>query len=163
MLKMATSIKCKAPWCDTTVAIARFNSHLMHHIAAHGSDQAHAQHGAGKQGTPKLDRPKIAQESSDETLNNLSQRCTTLTPDTAFYCVAKKNLGNHLVRIDPTAINGRDNVLMAANKRLPVTLVAIGVKRAELLQMKQSHGKGVCPFYAKVMGKANTCAYMVRS
>ena len=49
--------------------------------------------------------------------------------------------------------------LIAKMKKITVIPVAISVRRSDLLSVNQCDGESVCSFYARIKGKAATCAY----
>ena len=52
--------------------------------------------------------------------------------------------------------------LFALIKRLAVIPVAVSVRRADLHSMKQHDGENACSFYARIKGKAATCAHTIQ-
>jgi hypothetical protein len=169
---MATIIVCEAPGCHVSIedvseviAIARFNSHMLHHSGNAGAGQPALQR------APKMERPRISQDSSEEVwMNfvrrwNLFKKCTSMKAEELqgqlFLC-CDDELGNHLLKIDPLVTDSTESLILEAIKKLAVIPVAISVRRAELIQMQQSHGENIRSFYAKVKGKAATCVYTIR-
>jgi hypothetical protein len=75
-----------------------------------------------------------------------------------FQCSDEK-LGNDILRSYPNAVSGTETALLTAIKQLAVTLVT--VRRSDLLSMKQDHGENVRSFFARISGKAATCAYNI--
>ena len=122
-----------------------------------------------RQKPPKIDRPKISKGCSEETWRAFDTRWklfkdgTQLTAEETnrqlFQC-CDEDLGNDLLRSYPTILDGTEELLLQAIKKLAVTPVAITVRRSELLSTKQDHGESIRSFYAKVNGKAATCAYV---
>ena len=113
---MATSIACEAPNCNVViqdvseaVAVARFNSHMLHHSSTRVGPPPPA-----AQRAPKMDRPRINQGSSEEVWMNylrrwdLFKKCTTMTESEItgqlFLC-CDEELGNHLLKIDPMVLD----------------------------------------------------------
>ena len=54
-----------------------------------------------------------------------------------------------------------EQYLLTAIKTVAVTPVAVSVRRSELLSMKQDHTETTRSFFARINGKATTCAYAV--
>ena len=61
-------------------------------------------------------------------------------------------------RCHKESTKGIEGDLISAIKRIAVTPVAITVRRSELLSMKQSDKESVRLFFARINGKASTCA-----
>ena len=124
-----------------------------------------------RQSAPKIERPKIASGSSEETWNTFSTRWTmfkrsvSLTTNESvhqlFQC-CETDLGDVLLRANPHIADGTESQLLAAIKQMAVVPVAISVRRAGLLAASQDHGENVRSFYAKVKGKAATCSYTIK-
>ena len=122
-----------------------------------------------KQKPPKIDRPKISKGCSEEIWRAFDTRWKLFKDGTQltlqetsrqlFQC-CDDDLGNDLLRSYPTILEGTETLLLEAIKKLAVTPVAITVRRSELLSTKQDHGESIRSFYAKVNGKAATCAYV---
>ncbi|MBY0580464.1 MAG: hypothetical protein K2P53_02095, partial [Rickettsiales bacterium] len=93
------------------------------------------------------------------------KRCTDIRQEemTAqlFQC-CEDDLGNQLLKENPRIINENEDIFLKAMKKLAVIPVAISVRRAELLQMRQGHNENIRSFYAKMKGKAATCNYTVQ-
>ena len=147
-----------------TVAVALLNIHNNSHVAApNNTTQA-------RQRAPKIERPKITRGSSEESWNSfttrwtLFKRGTTLSNDETvqqlFQC-CDDDLGDAVLKSSPDAVYGTEDVLLAAIKQLSVTPVAISVRQADLLTCRQDHGENVRSFFAKLRGKAATCAFSV--
>lgn len=171
---MATRIPCAAQGCNVViedaseaVALARFSSHLLNHSS---SADAGTQP-ATMQRAPKMDRPTVSLECSEEVWSSFKSRwqlfkkCTVMKPEDItrqlFLC-CDEELGNNIFKVEPSSIDGDEESLLTTIKRLAVIPVAISVRRADLLQMKQAHGETIRSFYAKVKGKAMTCSYTTR-
>ena len=115
-------------------------------------------------------RPKISTGSSEETWNTFNTRWTMFkrgialtainTVQQLFQC-CDDDLGDAILRGNPTAAEGTESQLLAAIKQMAVIPIAVSVRRAELLATKQDHGENVRAFYAKVRGKVNTCSYSI--
>lgn len=173
---MSVSLTCQAPGCEATIvgaseaiALALFNSHMLHHSTNH---LANANLEANsKQKAPKMDRPRIGSDVSEEEWNNFSRRwnlfrrCTDMQPaeiTAQLFLCCEEDLGDQLLKEDPTAADGTHETLFNAIKRLAVIPVAVSVRRADLLQMRQAHGENIRSFYSKIKGKAATCNYSIK-
>ena len=64
-------------------------------------------------------------------------------------------------RVIPAAVTGTEEQLLNAIKKLSVIPVALSVKRSNLLSLRQDHGENARSFFAKINGKAATCAYSI--
>ena len=119
---------------------------------------------------PKSERPKIAAGGSEESWNtfvtcwNNYKRTSGITgvvlTGELFECCSTE-LGDDIVHENNTLLEGNEENLSAI-KRLAVIPVAKSVLRSDVLQMRQDHDEGVQSFYARVKGKADTCAYLVK-
>lgn len=167
------AIGCPYPDCtfvtddvDAVVAAALLTIHNNTHVNS-GPTTAQAD---TRQKAPKIDRPSVTQGSTEENWNaflarwNMFKRGTRLTVGETiqqlFQC-CDGDLGDNILRSNPDAIRGTEDELLAAIKRLAVTPVAISVRRSDLLSIKQDHGENVRSFYARINGKAATCAYLM--
>ena len=120
--------------------------------------------------TPKIDRPIIAASSSEEAWNTFStkwgmfKKSTGVTGADAvqqlFHC-CEMELGDAILKSNSEAVYGTEATLLALIKKMAVIPVAICVRRAELLGTKQDHGESIRGYYAKLKGKAATCAYVM--
>ena len=78
-----------------------------------------------------------------------------------FECCSTE-LGDDIIRENRLLLlNGTEENLLTAIKRLAVIPVAKTVRRSDVLQMRQDHDETVRGYYARVKGKADTCAYIV--
>ena len=76
-----------------------------------------------------------------------------------FEC-CDEDLGNDLLKNNSTSIiRTTEAGLLAMIKRLAVTPVAVSVRRSDLLTMTQCDGESARSFFARIKGKADTCAY----
>jgi len=125
-----------------------------------------------KQKALKIDRPCISKGSSEEIWNSFCARWqlfkqgTALTPAETvrqlFGC-CNDELGNDLLRgskIDFTTTP--ENTLLDLIKKLAVIPVAVSVRRSDLLAIQQRGVESLRSFYARIKGKATTCAYSVQ-
>ena len=165
------AIECPFPDCtyatdDVDAAIAAVL--LTIHNNTHTNPGQTTTPADTRQKAPKIDRPSVTQGSTEENWNaflarwNMFQRGTRLTAGETvqqlFQC-CEGDLGDNILRSNPDATRGTEEELLAAIKRLAVTPVAISVRRSNLLSIKQDHGENVRSFYARINGKAATCAY----
>eukprot|EP00111_Clytia_hemisphaerica_P011054 TCONS_00032366-protein len=164
------SYACPIAGCDYNtddVAPEVAASLLTVHNNAHVG--AAAPHNA-KQKAPKLLRPSISSESTEETWNafkarwTLFKRGTQLTPQDVtqqlFQC-CDEALGNNLLRGDPNIVSKTEDEVLKAIKHLAVIPVAISVRRSDLLSVNQCDGESVRSFFARIKGKAATCHYTI--
>jgi len=125
-----------------------------------------------KQKALKIDRPCISKGSSEEIWNSfcamwqLFKQGTALMPAETvrqlFRC-CNDELGNDLLRgskIDFTTTP--ENTLLNLIKKLAVIPVAVSVRRSDLLAIRQRGVESLRSFYARIKGKATTCAYSVQ-
>jgi hypothetical protein len=70
-------------------------------------------------------------------------------------------LGDYILKGHPDAVTSTEDNLITVIKQMAVIPVAISVRRADLLGIKQDHGENARAFYAKVKGKASTCSYTI--
>ena len=166
------AIHCPIADCDyvtndvpPAVAAALLTIHNNVHISAAGSAPAtsHAR-------APKISRPSISKGSSEEIWNafiarwNMFKNGTNLNAEEAtqqlFQC-CEEDLGNDILKSHPTSVSDTEDHLIEVIKRIAVIPVAISVKRADLLSIKQDHGESARSFFARINGKAATCAYSI--
>ena len=87
------------------------------------------------------------------------------TPDASssqlFQC-AGVELGDSLLKTDPSIVSKPTSVVTAVTKSLAIIVVATGVMRAELVRMPQDRVESFRAFAARVRGKAETCAYITK-
>ena len=120
---------------------------------------------------PKLDRPRIDKGITPEGWNIFKLRWdvfvdgsgfdSTASSSQLFQC-ASEELGNSLLKADPSITSKPTADLMRAMKTLAVVAVATGVIHAELVQMKQDSGETFRTFAARMRGKAETCSYTTK-
>ena len=150
---------------DVAIAAALLVIHNNVHIAAPPTAVC-----SSKQRAPKIERPKISSGSSEETWNSFAIRWSMFTSGTMltdaekvqhlFQC-CDEDLGDAILKGHSSAVSGTEQALLAVMKQMAVIPVAICVRRAEFLATKQDHGEKVRIFFARVKGKAATCAYIV--
>ena len=150
---------------EASIAAALMVIHNNVHVSVQRADNT-----STRQRAPTMIRPKISTGSPEETWNTFNTRWTMLKRGTAltaintvqqlFQC-CDDDLGDAILRGNPTAADGTESQLLAAIKQMAVIPIAVSVRRAEFLATKQDHGENVRAFYAKVRGKANTCSYSI--
>ena len=120
---------------------------------------------------PRLDRPRIDTGITPEEWNIFKLRWDVFVDGSGFdptasssqlFQCASEELGNSLLKADPSITSKPTADLMKAMKTLAVVAVATGVIRAELVQMKQDRGEKFRTFAARVRGKAETCSYTTK-
>ena len=71
-------------------------------------------------------------------------------------------LGDSLLKTDPSIVSKPTSVVMTATKSLAVIVVATGVMRSELVRMQQERDESFRAFAVRVRGKAETFAYITK-
>ena len=154
----------KCPLCpyqtedvEGNVVTALLNLHAMSH-----SQQAPAPV------PPKLERPRIDVGVEEEVWNNFMRRWEafrvgsgineTAAPMQLFQC-ATGALGDLVLKSDPDIHNKNIATVISVMRSFSVIPVATGVRRAELMQLRQAPDETFRSFAAKVQGKAETCAF----
>ena len=160
-----TGCNYETPDVEASVVASLLNLHNNEHLRNGSPGETRS---AKKQKPPKLERPKIGKESSEENWNIFCTRWTMFVRDTEmtteetlhqlFNC-CDDELGDEILRGYPNAISGTERELLDVIKKLAVFPVAISVRRSELISTRQDHGEGIRSFVAKLKGKAATCAY----
>ena len=164
--------RCPFPECTYAtddIAEALAPAYLSLHGYVHANAAAPRNNPAPvRQRAPKIERPKISRGSSEETWNSFStrwtlfKRGTDMTPaevvQQLFQC-CDDDLGNAVLKTSPAAVEGTEDILLAAIKQLAVVPVAISVRRTDFLSTHQDHGQSVRDFYADLKGKSATCPY----
>ena len=77
--------------------------------------------------------------------------------------VPKKLLVISFLKLDPEITSKAVDTVLTQMKSLAVIPVAIGVLRAELLELMQKRDKPFRTFYSRVRGKAETCEFFANS
>ena len=120
---------------------------------------------------PKMERPKISAGCSEETWNTFLVRWrnykrTSGIPDTSItgelFACCDEDVGDDIIKHDSGLLEGTEDNLLKALKRLTVIPVALCVRRSELLQLRQDHGETARLFYSRVKGKADTCGFQIK-
>ena len=152
---------------DKDIMLALFGSHQKNHdIQATATAPMRTETSRA----PKTERPKIAAGGSEESWNTFVTRWGnykrtsgiqgSLVTGELFECCSTE-LGDDIIRENKDLLEGTEENLLTAIKRLAVIPVAKCVRRSDVLQMREEHEEGVRQFYARVKGKADTCAYTV--
>ena len=162
------SIDCPIGGCtystgdvDPAIAAALLTVHNNIHVGAAAPTT--------KQKAPKLARPTISGGSTEEVWNafrarwdlfkNGTQLTLNETTQQLFQC-CDDALGNDLIRGNSNIVtNSTEQELLDAIKKLAVIPVAISVRRSDLLSIRQCDGESIRTFFARIKGKAATCAY----
>ena len=165
---MATRIECPFPGCeiitenaDKDLAIAIFNAHVgTHTVAARVPNQASK--------SEKLQRPRISQGMLEEGWNSFKiqweiyKEGTKLQADEVsrqlIHC-CEQDVMEQVLRTDAGIAKKTEEVILKEIKKLAVVPVAMGVRRADLLGMKQDKGEQVRSYASKIQGKSATCAF----
>ena len=171
---MTFRLKCQIDECpfvasdeDKDIMLALFGSHQRNHELQTTSVTAPR---IDTSRVPKSERPKIAAGGSEQTWNTFVTRwnnykrtssiqASILTGE-LFECCSIE-LGDDIIRQNKALLEGTEDGLLTAIKRLAVIPVAKTVRRSEVLQMRQDNGEGARSFHSRVKGKADTCAYVV--
>ena len=157
----------KCPLCDfetedldIQIVAAVLNIHAIKHTQQASASQ------------PKLERPKIDAGVEEEVWNGFVRRWEAfrvgsgISDSTAsmqlFQC-ASESLGDLLLKADPDIHNKPIKDVMSVMRTFAVIPVAIGVRRAELMQLRQEPDELFRTFAARVKGKAETCNFSTTS
>ena len=159
-------MKVKCPLCpyETDDLDAQFAIELLKiHAISHSQNQV-----PNPPPQPKLERPRIDVGVEVEVWNGFMRRWEAfkagsgITDSTApmqlFQC-ATDALGDLLLKSDPT-IHSKDlETVISSMRSFAVIPVATGVRRAELMNIRQAPDEVFRTFAARVKGKAETCAF----
>ena len=157
-------VRIQCPRCDyeTVDAEAQIVVELLRIHAT-----SHAQNVAGSN-QPKLERPRIDIGVEEEVWNNFMRRWEAFrigsgieqsTAPMQFLQCATESLGDLVLKYDPEIHTKDIKTVISVMRSFAVIPVASGVRRAELLQLRQHPDENIRSFAAKVIGKAETCAY----
>ena len=159
---------CEYNTGDVEASIAA--SLLMVHNNVHVATTAPATASTNKQKAPKFDRPTITKVSSEETWNAFLKRWDMFKLGTAlaagesvqqlFQC-CEGELGDEILNSYTNAVSGAEDTLMKVIKTIAVITVVVSIRRSVLLSIKQDHGESSISFFARINGKAATCAYTI--
>ena len=121
-----------------------------------------------QQPQPRLERPRIDVGVEEEVWNNFMRRWdafrvgsginASTAPMQLFQC-ATETLGDLVLKSDPNIHNKDIETVISVMRSFAVIPVATGVRRAELMQLRQAPDEIFRSFAAKVTGKAETCAF----
>ena len=156
-------VKVKCSLCDyttedvdATVVVELLKLHTLLHAPASSAPQ------------PKLERPRIDVGVEEEVWNSFMRRweafkvgsaiTETTAPMQLFQC-ASETLGDLILKHDPLIHTKDIKTVLEAMQSFAVIPVATGVRRAELMQLRQAPDENFRTFAAKVKGKAETCAF----
>lgn len=146
---------------DPILAAAQLNIHALSHTQKTAT-------GAVKQKPPKINRPTICKDTTEEDWNTFLKKWElfkngTDIPNaqvsTHLWQCCDPDLEADLFKDVPDIYTVPENDLLEAIKKLSVISVAASVRRTELLSLKQDHSQPIRSFAAKVKGKAQTCAF----
>ena len=169
-----TTIQCQFTNCtyaatnpSEAVAIAMFQNHTQTHQQAQTGSQPSPTH----QRLPKIDRPELKQDATDEDWATFEsewkrfKRCTRMSPDEVadqlFQC-CERSLQRLLLKENHVIIEQGEDALLEAMKKMAVIKVATSIRRANLLSLTQDHGEPFREFYANVRSSACTCNFQVK-
>ena len=161
-------IKCPISGCDYStgclpqaVAVVLLSTHAISHNQQPTTSRAAS--------GPKLDRPKVSLGISMEDWNLFLRKWKVFlsgsgiseefAPAQLFQC-ADDALSDSLLKVDPNITDQPLSIIMDMMKTLAVVPVAIGVIRADLLEMKQKRDEPFRAFASRVRGKAETCEFV---
>ena len=159
-------VKCPIPDCDfetnhedANVVVALLNIHALSHTQSTNRSAAPQ---------PKLDRPRIEMGVEEEVWNGFVRRWEAFrvgsgindstAPMQLFQC-ASESLGDLVLKAHPDIQSKSVKDVKATLREFAVIPVAIGVRRAELMDLKQAPDEPFRTFAAKVKGKAETCIF----
>ena len=169
----AIEVKCPLNGCEYStgavpeaVAVALLNMHAISHNAVSGTNAV------AKTLGPKLERPKVDVGISLEVWNMFG-RCWNVfragsgidalsAPAQLFQC-SNDALGDVLLKVDPEITTRSIDIVIATMKALAVIPVATGVRRSELLELKQCRDEAFRAFAVQARGKAETCGFTTSS
>ena len=133
-----TTCEYKTEDVEPSLAVALLTLHNHEHMA----NPVRSNDNPTKQKPPKLERPRIGKESSEETWNVFYTRWTLFVRGTAmtteetvqqlFECCSE-DLGDDILRGHPNSVSGTVEELLEVIKKLSVLPVAISVRRSELI------------------------------
>ena len=162
-------IKCSFPDCtyeaehaDSAIVASLLNIHCQTHAIAAFALRTPAPP------QPKLDRPRVDIGIEEEVWNGFIRRWEAfrvgsgISEETApmqlFQC-ASDALGDLVLKAHPDIQSKTIEIVKQTMRDLAVIPVAIGVRRAELMEMRQSPDEQFRTFAARVQGKAETCSF----
>ena len=157
-----------APQCDVVtenpdkdLAIALFNAHIAFHTAKSASRS-----GGGK--SEKLQRPRVNQGMLEEGWSSFLIQWDIYVDGTGLqdgekakqliHCCGQ-DLLELVLKVEPAIANKSVEDILSIVKKLAVIPVAMGVRRSELLALKQGRGEQARIFASTIQGKAATCSF----
>ena len=162
---MSVTLKCEAPGCEaikeadsleTCIALMQ-----LHQTNVHES-------GGARQRPPKMPRPELAQDITEEDWHVFTKRwelfCrgTSLAPQqisAQLLACCEPTLHTALLREDPGIADKPEADILSSMKRLSVLKVALCARRAALLCTRQDPGEPVRQYVARLRGRANVCQW----
>ena len=163
-------VKCPIPGCDyeaneevASIVAALLNIHALTHTQTSNVSAA---------SQPKLDRPRIDMGVEEEVWNGFVRRWEAFrvgsginestAPMQLFQC-ASDSLGDIVLKAHPDIQSKSVTDVMNTLREFAIIPVAIGVRRAELMDLKQAPDEPFRTFAAKVKGKAETCMFITET
>ena len=154
--------KAKCPLChyetddlDPALSAAQLNLHALFHTQQNVPQ-------------PKLDRPRIDVGVEEEVWNSFIRKFNafkvgsginaTNEPTQLLSCCTDE-LTDLILKSDPEIHSKDISYIINTMKSFAVIPVAVGVRRAELMQLRQAPDESFRNFAAKVTGKAETCSF----
>ena len=161
-------VRCPYPDCDfdtgdvsEAIAVVSLHIHAMIHQGGNALFRG-----------PKLECPRIDMGVETETWNSFVRRWEAFregshiddasAPRQLLHC-ATDNLADVILKAHPKIMDENLDVVLNLMQKFAVIPVAIGVLRAELVQMRQGADEMFRTFAAKVRGKAETCKFEVKA
>ena len=146
-------VNCPIPGCGFStgefpevVAVALLTTHATLHSTSHGT------YLSGRTTGPNLERPKVESGISIEDWNVFERRWKVFkcgsgiddnsAPAQLFQC-ASVTLGDAMLKVDADITTRPTEIVIATMKSLAVIPVAVGVLRAELLELRQKKRRSI--------------------
>ena len=169
-------LRCDVHGCDFQTpdhaaagAAAVLSSHIINHQIALQQAQAQPQVAAATRHAPKLERPKLKANATNEEWNMFNRRWSTyrtgsnITDDMATMQLLEcctDELRDIVLRAHPSFSTKPIADALTLLKAIAVVPVALGVLRSELTSMYQGADEKFRTFAARVQGKAETCEFI---
>ena len=172
---MSIKLSCQFTGCEwkiehdsEAVAIALLTSHgnvHLHRLAGPTGSRS-------KQ--PKVDRPELAQDISDEDWETFEEEwrrfkrswhtssTTQLEVTDQLLECCEQNLRRLLVKQDPSISAQPEIDVLKAMREMAVIKIATSVRRTKLMLSRQDHGANFREYYANTRAAAATCNYKVQ-
>ncbi len=151
---------------DMDLLVATYRAHISTHTADTNQDRSN-----GPSKGEKISRPRITRGMSVEAWNSFQVRWGLYKTGTRLseseyslqllYCCDKELL-EQLLQADPGIADKPEVDQLESIRKLAVVPVALGVRRAGLLNMTQKADELSRSFLAKVQGKAATCGFTTK-